>query len=316
MITLQISYISQVQPPHSFNWKQRRDMPIATNDARSILIDGKVYIGGGFTNREENKYIIQVYDLEGDEWSQLPRCPVRYSGMTAVNDRLVLAGGCYSDNEASNQIRVWDGWSWTTPYAPMPTARFSTTAVGYQQFLVLVGGSDSIYSSIIEILDTVTEQWHTATPLPVGCKQLTSALVGDTLYLLGGFSGVDTPNKRVFGISLPTLIAHAAIKWKFLSRVPAPTWDVLPDAPLKGSTAISLNNSLLAVGGEDIRKNHSSAIHLYNSQAKKWLKVGDLPATGCQCTCTTLPSGELLILGGGNENGKYSNKVYVATVNK
>ena len=158
--------------------------------------------------------MVQVYDLVGDEWSQLPRCPVCWYGMTAVNNQLVLAGGFDSGRKASNQIRVWDGRSWTTPYPPMPTAKYLTPAVGYQQFLVVPGGVDSMhdYSTVVEILDTKTKQWHTATPLPVGCKQLTSAVVGDTLYLLGGFSHgwfTDSPIKGAFSVSLPTLISHA-----------------------------------------------------------------------------------------------------------
>ena len=291
-------------------------MPIDTADAKGIVIEGKVYVGGGITNRQEDRYIVQVYDIEGDEWSRLPRCPVRHYGMTVVNNQPVLAGG-QGSRKAFNQIRVWDGRSWTTPYPPMPTARYVPAAVGYQQFLVVAGGVDSWNDdrTVVEILDTVTKQWHTATPLPVGCYQLTSAVVDDTLYLLGGYS-YGSPNKRVFGISLPTLISHATIKWKFLSRVPAPTWEMLPDAPLKGSTAVSLNNFLVAVGRQDDSEKCSSAIHLYNSQTKEWLKVGDVPDTRCQFTCTALPSGELLVLGGGDDKSKKSDKVYVATVNK
>ena len=294
------------QPPHSFHWRQRRDMPIAEYDARSVVIEGKVYVG-------KNEHIVQVYDIEEDEWSRLPRCPVRLYGVTAVNNQLVLAGGQDSDNKASNQIRVWDGRSWTTPYPPMPTARYSATAIRYQQFLVVAGGSCND-RTVVEILDTVTKQWHTATPLPVGCYQLTSAVVDDTLYLLGGYSG-GSPNKRVFGISLPTLICRATTP-SATRQAPAPTWERLPDTPFNCSTAVSVNNSLLAVGGKDDSMKHSSAVHLYNFETKEWLMVGDLPVARRQCTCTTLPSEELLVLGGWGENNKHSNEVYVATVNE
>ena len=283
-------------------------------------------MGGGLTHRPEDQYIVQVYDPEdqyivqvydpeGEEWSQLARCPVRLYGMTTVNNQLVLAGGRDSVLRTSNQIRVWDDRSWTTPYPPMPTARNGSAAVGYQQFLVVAGGVGSRNDdrTVVEILDTVTKQWHTATPLPIGCTQLTSAVVGDTLYVLGGYSDI-SPNKRVFTISLPTLISHATTKRKLLSR--APTWEMLPDTPLELFNAISLNNALLAVGGKDDSNKPSSAVHLYNFETKKWLKVGDLPVAQRQCTCTVLPSGELLVLGEWGENSEHSNKVYVATVNR
>ena len=239
----------------------------------------------------------------------MARSPVCWYGMAAVNNQLVLAGGLHSDGKASNQIRVWDGRSWVTPYPPMPTARCSPAAVGYGQFLVVVGGKcGASFSTAVETLDTVTKQWNTATPLPVGRHQLTSAVVGDTLYLLGGFSQgwiTPSPNKRVFSISLPTLVSYAPS-----------TWERLLDTPLKRFTAVSLNNSLLAVGGAYDSDKQSTAIHIYNSQTNIWIKVGDLPAARSQCTCTALPSGELLVLGGQDENNVRSNKVYIATVNK
>ncbi len=77
---------------------------------------------------------------------------------------------------------------------------------------------------------------------------------------------------------------------------------------------MSLHNSLLAVGGEDDRNGHSSAIRLYNYQTKRWTKVGDVPAALFQCSCAVLSSGELVVLGGQGE-GHHSNEVYFGTEN-
>ncbi len=114
----------------------------------------------------------------------------------------------------------------------------------------------------------------------------------------------------MFRISLPALVSHAIST----PRAPPPSWEVT-GTELTHSTAVSLHDSLLAVGGEDDQKRRSSAIHLYNPQTRQWTKVGDVPAALSSCSCTVLPSGELIVLGGWDEGDRRSTKLYIATVN-
>ncbi len=287
-------------------------MQFGTNRACAVVVNGEVYIGGGGAVRDKDKYIIQVYTPESDVWSRLPECGVRCFALAIVNQQLVLVGG-YSRDGYQATILVWDSTSqrWTTPYPNMPTARISAAAVGYQQFLVVAGGiGGSIRNgsrlTTVELLNSSTKRWSSVSPLPIGCSWLTPAVVGDTLYLLGGFTGPSSPNKQMFSISLPALVSHA------VSTLP-PTWEVT-DTELTWSTAVSLHDSLLAVGGEDDQGRYSSAISLYNPQTRQWTKVGDVPAALSSCSCTVLPSGELIVLGGW-DCGRCSTKLYIATVN-
>ena len=54
-------------------------------------------------------------------------------------------------------------------------------------------------------------------------------------------------------------------------------------------------------------------IHLYQPEGKKWSKVGDLPTAREYCSCVVLPSGELLVAGGRDNELPYS-RVDVASV--
>ncbi len=235
--------------------------------------------------------------------------------MAVVNQQLVLVGGerCGSRPQLQSTVLVWDSASqqWTTPYPNMPTARQLATTVVYQHFLVVAGGhGGGSYLSTVELLNTSTKRWYAAAPLPLGCCSLTPALVGDTLYLLGGSSGFGSPNKQLFSNFLPALVSHATST----HQAPPPIWKGT-DTELKFSTAASLHNSLLAVGGKDGRNRRSSAIRLYILQRKRWSKVGDVPDTLSHCSCVVLSSGELVVLGGRCEDGRVSNKVYFGTTN-
>ncbi len=327
-----LSYLQAHQPPRSFNWRRGRDMLFGTSGIHAVVLNGKVYIGGGYAGSDKDKFIIQVYTPESDGWRGLPECPVRRFAIAVLNQQLVLVGGVsgysiqstilvlvggFSRGYGESTVLVWDSTSqrWTTPYPNMPTARYSPAAIGYQQFLVVASGSVGRSSlKTVEILNSSTKQWSTASSLPIGCFGLTPALVGDTLYLLGGWSEQSdssrSSNKQMFSISLPALISHATST----SRAPPPTWEVT-DTDHPHSTAVSLHNSLLAVGGKDEQDRRSSAIRLYNPQTRLWAKVGDVPAALSRCSCTVLSSGELLVLGGDGEGGRYISKLYIAKVN-
>ncbi len=282
-------------------------MEIGTREACAVVLNGKVYVGGGETDRAEDRFIIQVYDTERDDWSQLPECPVRWFAMAVVNQQLVLVGGRSHACRAQSTILVWDSPSqqWTSPYPNMPTARSSPATVGYQHFLVVASAvSGQSFLTTVEILDTSAKQWYTAAPLPVRCFGFTLAVVGDTIYFLGG-------SASLFSTSLPVLVSHAILT----PQAPPPTWEVT-NAELELSTAVSLHNSLLAVGGRDDRGRYSSTVRLYNPCTNGWTKVGDVPAALSQCSCAVLSSGELVVLGGSWGGGyKWSSKVYIAQAN-
>ncbi len=289
-------------------------MLFGTRSPHALVLKGRVYVGGGDAARDEHDFTIQVYSPERDGWRRLPLCPVKFFAMAVVNHQLVVVGGCRRNNqfEFQSTVLVWDSpsQSWTTPYPNMPTARVSVAAVTYQQFLVVAGGYDhsSMNLNIVEILNSSTKQWVTATPLPTAHYGFSSALVGDTLYLLGGYSNNGPSIKQMFSTSISALISHATSS----SRAPPPNWDVT-DTKLTHSTAVSLNNSLLAVGGRGDRNKLSSAIYHYNPQSKRWTKVGDVPSALSECSCTTLPSGELMVMGGLLNKG-YFNEVHIAKV--
>ncbi len=271
-------------------------MLFGTGQAYAVVLNGEVYVGGGSVASGEDLYSIQVYSPESDGWRRLPKCPVRWFAMAVVNQQLVVVGGCSRNDQFQSTVLVRDSTSrrWTTPYPNMPTAMIYAAAVRYQQFLVVAGGYDQSNSELntVNILNSSTKQWVTAAPLPTARCQLSPALVGDTIYLLGGLADY-TPSKQMFSTSISALISHATLS----SRAPPPNWDVT-DTKLTRSAAVSLNNSLLAVGGEDDSDEESSAIYHYNPQSKQWTKVGDVPTALSRCSCTALPSGELMVLGG------------------
>ncbi len=326
-----LSHLQAHQPPRAFHWRRGRDLQFGTTLACAVVLNGKVYVGGGGADSDKDQFIIKVYTPETDGWGQLPECPVRWFAMAVVNQQLVMVGGNnpgrwllkalqlgYGDPQST--VLVWDSPSqqWTSPYPDMPTARWAAAAVGYQHFLVVAGGfGRGSYLTTVEILNTSTNQWYYALQTPFTCYLLT--LVGDTLYAIGGLDSQQKPIDsqqvvKVVSISVSALVSHA-------TRVPRPfrpTWKVTCIPELQLSTTVSLHNSLLAVGGMETSNRPSSAICLYNPQTNRWTKLGDVPAALYKCSCAVLPSGELVVLGGWGEfedsKHRRSSNLYIAQI--
>ena len=272
-------------------------MPETLDRPIAVTVDTVVYM-----TRRYSSHDIHRYDPQTQQWTNLPKYQCWDFTMTEVNNQLTLVGGNVQST-TSTRTTVTDAVAvystsqgWTQPYPPMNTPRANPAVSTYHQHLVVAGGS---YLATVEILDTSTSngQWLSITSmsLPEGCSQVSSAIVHDTLYLLGGSLG-----KKIYSMSLPALTQ---------TDKPPAQWCTLPDTPLDNSAAIAVHGSLLAVGGKRESggrrsyTNYSSVIHVYDQEKNMWTKFGDLPTARSSCACCLLPGGKILIAGGEDSNG-------------
>ena len=65
--------------------------------------------------------------------------------MTAVNNQLVLAGGDNHWYETAKALFVWkqETKEWSQPFPELATPRSGCSAVGYNSWLIIVGGVSS-----------------------------------------------------------------------------------------------------------------------------------------------------------------------------
>ena len=57
-------------------WLIRKAMPTARQEIPHAVLDGKIYIPGGFTSSGSATNIVEVYDPATDDWSTAPPLPV------------------------------------------------------------------------------------------------------------------------------------------------------------------------------------------------------------------------------------------------
>ena len=296
-----VHYTVQVQSlqwPLPLNWRKGKDVPTdGLLLASAVIINGMVYCGGnGSTN------VVIQYNPESGDWSELPRSPVTGFAMTSLNGRLVLAGS----GGGGDRITVWDSGrsEWVHPYPPMPTGRVLSAAVGYQNYLIVACGLPN--RSEVEVLDSSSGRWYSAQPVPVGGHWMSSVVVGDRWYL-SSFVYWEDEKKHIFWAHLPTLTSRATSAHTTTEHV----WHELPTPPVEHPTLLAFQGHLLLVGGAG----YVQEIHRYDQMTGQWRVCGQLPVGMHTPCCTELPSGDLMIAGGGTgDTDTFSQRMWIAKI--
>ena len=220
-------------------------MPIKMSGSiQSVVIGDTVYVGGGLAVNDHD--MCTVMKLEQDQWTKLPEYTSYWFAMTSLANRLVLVGG--RDPKSCNQLSIFESGEWAHPYPPMNIARSSSTAVSFNNHIIVAGGRDDKDKRIssVEVLDVASRRWYIAQSLPHPRSTLKSTLIGNTLYLMGGSDYTERATKTVHHVDLNELIA------KTLSNLDTSTlWQTLQEVPLKFSAPLSIGRSRLAVGGRE-----------------------------------------------------------------
>ena len=264
-------------------------------------------VDGGVACFHPGEYDTFAYNSTNKEWSKLPECPNDGFSLAMVNSLLTAIGGKTSIGEVTNLLLSLTEKKWTEKFPPMPTKRWLTAVVCSGRSLVVAGGSMGNVKpklSTVEVMDTKTLQWSTASSLPHPRFEASVTLCGDEVYMLGGCDQNNKKSKSVFTCSLATLLQScqpqslgAQLNNSSLASGPK-VWHQQADTPVTLSTCASLHGRLLTVGGRNSDDKETTAIHMYNTTTNSWEVISHMKTPRCQCSVSVLPHNELIVVGG------------------
>lgn len=105
--------------------------------------------------------------------------------MTAINNELVLVGGWGLGDNSTNKLCAWRGETWMHPYPEMPTRRANCSAIVYNKWLVLAGGSRESILLSVDVMKTETKVWFAGPPTPTPWDSMKTAIIGDIMLFYG-----------------------------------------------------------------------------------------------------------------------------------
>ena len=297
--------------------------------AQAVVVNGELYIGGGETDSDETNCQLYKYIPSQERWSEAYPCPVRYFGLGKLSQQPVLVGGVDKESkQVSNTFYVFDDASsqkHLRAIAPMPTPRSHPCVVSHQSGLIVAGGcGERAPLTTVELFKDATKQWYKADPLPTPCAMLSSATIDDMCYLLGGEKPTnigknDTVSTRLILCAPITALLKKAIPTDETAKPDPKTsvWKPMENTLHRHSAAVNLGEMLLAVAGDNstmLAKDIKQTIYAYCLTRKNWVHIADLPEPCTMCTAVALPSQEILIIGGKDNNFKFSKVVYKGSI--
>ena len=278
-------------------WRNGKSAPCKMNRWSDAAIDGStVYI------RNSNTREIYAYDATNDEWTKLPDC-VTFNCPIVFVDRWLTTVGGNVHGKALNELFSLTGEcsgtrKWDKIFPPMPTKRQNVTVLCTEDVLIVAGGSDGRMSSTVEVMDTRSLQWSTATDLPEPLEMASACTCDDKVYILGAYS-----SESAFSCRLESLLLSCQLE-AYLESTPS-IWSKVAKLPVSRSTCESVCGQLLAIGGKEGRK-PTSSIYMYDSAADTWT-ITDMTTTArYDCFSAVISKDQLLVVIGGFVDDLYS----------
>ena len=220
-----------------------------------------------------------------------------------------------------------------------------------EQWLVVAGGCyRGVTLTTVEIMDTPTRQWSTATSLPEPLCYSSATVCGDRVFLLGGNNQHQSPTKSVYTCSLNDLLKSSIsgcsltksvqicsqddlvlscgysrqrsltdLDQGFMSKTDSTTvWNRIAALPVTYSSCVCFHGNLLTIGGRNsITKLATMDVRVYRPSSNTWEVVGHMTKPRRQCFAGVLQPGDQLVVVGGettNNSNDDNDIMEIATI--
>lgn len=191
----------------SGHWSELPKLPRGRSSFGAAVIDGKVYLAGGWTlngTASSGDFVVDtlVLDLEDPKatWQSL-KAPFtrRAVGVAAVGDKLVVVGGMTSDGNVSKEVDVYDTHEKLWSKGPEhPGDAFGIAVAGTKDALFAAGRE-----GILRSFRPGETQWKEVRPLGFARFFHEMRVVGDELVVVGGIGDMHTRGRTRVVEKLP-----------------------------------------------------------------------------------------------------------------
>ena len=175
------------------------------------------------------------------------------------------------------RLRLSDGRGWES--LPSATPGQGQPLVAYGGFIYRVGGmaarnhadakQDLVSMSLVQRFDPRSRQWEEVTPLPAPRSSHDAVVVGNKLYVAGGWQLGGGTNKAVWPTNGLVLDLHQ----------PQSGWKEFPQPFQRRALALAARGSrVFCIGGMDSNNEPTLAVDIYDTTRCQWTKGPDLPA--------------------------------------
>ena len=260
--------VATAAPPG--RWESKPPAPAPRQEAAFALLDGKLYLAGGFEYGGADSARHEVYDLATETWSPatpLPE-PAHHLVGAGVNGKMYYLGGLQTlQFLITNRVWEYDPASglWTQKSGlPPERARGAGAVAVHGNRLIYVGGlrgGEALKE--VDAYDPATDTWTPLPDMPTPRDHLGVAVIGDVMYAVGGRQAAfETEIATTEALDLRTNT------WKTgLARIPTLR---------AGFATAAVDGEVVTVGGEGPEGVYDQ-VEAYDPQTDLWRSLAPSP---------------------------------------
>ena len=294
---------------YHIKWTQLADLPVPLYGASVAVLDKKVYVTGN-SPIEDAKYQIYVYDINTDQWGQLPQSGHYFGVLHIIGGKLVIIGGCLSaTRKVTNKVSTFDedSQTWTSYYPDLLSVRSKPGIVSHLEHVIVAGGgrpiaeeedSPIVQQDDIEIFNWIeNSHWRKASiKLPVPMYDFTPTISGDYLLIVGYYGGNKLAYKGVYKFPVANITSSIDQQHNSDTLI---KWTELTVADHWSTALVPSSSPLVVVGGQDVTGTIPTPdIKMYDNSNKLWKKIGSLSFARCRVGIAAVYNNAIIIIGG------------------
>lgn len=269
-------------------WPELAKMPVALSEMPAVVLNGRIFIAGGFGNGPTLESAFMVYDPQSDSWARLADLPfsLNHHAMAVVNEQIYVFA-TEANLPTLRYDAVQDIW---VELEPMPESRWAATAVVLDDAVYIVGGQGRSQSLLR--YDPANDAWAELAPLRRPREHLAAVALDGQIYAIGGrWDRVTNTVERY---------DPETNQWTAVNGM---------NQPRSGFGAAVQDGKIVVGGGELFEPLQTlDSIEIYNPAEREWiLQTSSLPSPLHGFPFIVLED-ELYVIGGSGRAGDVSNR--------
>jgi N-acetylneuraminic acid mutarotase len=190
-----------VYNPGTEAWSALPPMNYARDEPQAALIDGKLYVTGGWGGDQTPVPETEIYSAAKNSWTQGAEIPFAYAaaGVAVLNGDLYVIGGCDVNVCGKTDVQVYDPvtntWSTAANY-PEPISWEGCGTIDGEIYCAGGTTSNSTDTSDAYVYNPQTNAWTSIAPIPTSLWGMGYSASSGELLLSGGQTSFSTATNQ------------------------------------------------------------------------------------------------------------------------
>ncbi len=227
-------------------------------------------------------------------WTALQPVPSPTEGMQTgvVGDKIIAAYGFSPSSGDTNLTRIYDidhdTWSFGSP-APLPVRSEGTAVTHGGEFYAIGGRPVGLVGSNLERYTVATDTWVSLSPMTIPRAGLAAAVVGNSIYAIGGRS----TNAPCSGGELADVERYDIATDMWMPVAPLPT-------AMSDLAAVEKGGKIYAFGGCAGSASFSDQVLVYDPSTDTWTNSTPMPRARAAFYQVGVKGDNIYVMGGMN----------------